>query len=182
MNREELLEKAFELGFSYEKEYRGCSQCSIAAIQDTLGIRNDFIFKAGSGLAGGGGLLREGLCGAYSGGVMMMSSFFGRSRDKIDDDREEKYCSFRMAAQLHDLYREKYKSVICREIHENIFGRSFDLWNDEDRHDFEEAGAHRDKCTTVVADASKWAVQLILDELEERGLTIETFGYLNHTM
>jgi C_GCAxxG_C_C family probable redox protein len=180
MKRDDLLGKAFELGFSYEKKYRGCSQCSIAAIQDSLGLRNDYIFKAGSGLAAGGGLLRAGLCGAYSGGVMMMSSFFGRSREKINDDREEKYCSFRMAAALHDLYIEKYGSVLCSEIHENIFGRSFDLWDEKERHAFEEAGAHRDKCTTVVADASKWAVQLILDELEKRELTIGDFRYLNY--
>ena len=42
--KKELLEKAYQLGFEYEKTYRGCSQCAIAAIQDTLDIRDDSVF------------------------------------------------------------------------------------------------------------------------------------------
>jgi len=49
----ELMEKAFQLGFDYEKTYRGCAQCTIAAIQDTLDIREDNVFKAATGLAEG---------------------------------------------------------------------------------------------------------------------------------
>jgi hypothetical protein len=51
--KQALLDKAYQLGFEYEKTYRGCSQCAIAAIQDTLDIRDDSVFKAGTGLAGG---------------------------------------------------------------------------------------------------------------------------------
>lgn len=44
--RKELMEKAFQLGFEYEKTCRGCSQCTIAAIQDTLAIQEDNAFKS----------------------------------------------------------------------------------------------------------------------------------------
>ena len=176
----ELTEKAYELGFAYEKEYRGCAQCTIAAVQDTLGVRNDFIFKSASGLAAGGGLLTIGHCGGYTGGILMMSSFFGRSREHIDGDKENKYCSFDMAVALHNRYKDSYGSVICREIHERIFGRSFDMWDEEDRKAFEEAGAHREKCTSVVADASKWTTGLILEEIEKRGMTLDDFAYLKY--
>ena len=53
MDKKEMMQKAYELGFKYEQDYRGCAQCAIAAIQDALGIKNDFVYKAGSGLAGG---------------------------------------------------------------------------------------------------------------------------------
>jgi len=66
--KQELLDKAYELGFEYEKAYRSCSQCAIAAIQDTLDIRGDSVFKAATGLAGGGGLTGIGVCGGYVGG------------------------------------------------------------------------------------------------------------------
>jgi len=82
MNKHYLAENAWKLGFDYEKKYRGCSQCTIAAIQGALGLRNDFVFKAGSGLATGGGLPRVGFCGGYSGEVMVMSTIFGRRREK----------------------------------------------------------------------------------------------------
>ena len=80
MNKEEMMEKAYKLGFKYEQDYRGCTQCAIAAIQDTLNIKNDFVYKAGSGLAGGLGECIDGVCGGYSGGAMMISAFFGRTR------------------------------------------------------------------------------------------------------
>jgi C_GCAxxG_C_C family probable redox protein len=165
-----LIRKASTLGFDYERDYRGCAQCTIAAVQDTLGVKNDAVFKAASGLAAGGGLLCVGFCGGYTGGVMMMSSLFGRRREKFDDDRDERYASFHMANALHDSFVKKYGSVICREIHDEIFGRRFDLWDDEEKKAFEEAGAHADKCTGVVADASAWVCEIILDELAKRNI------------
>ena len=45
----ELADKAYNLGKEYERTYRGCSQCVIAALQDALEIRNDDIFKSATG-------------------------------------------------------------------------------------------------------------------------------------
>jgi len=48
------------------KTYRGCSQCVIAALQDTLSARNGDIFKAATGLAGGTGLTGDIGCRVYT--------------------------------------------------------------------------------------------------------------------
>ena len=48
-SREELIERAYQLGFDYEKKYRGCSQCTLAAIYDTLDFNDDNVFKAATG-------------------------------------------------------------------------------------------------------------------------------------
>ena len=37
---ETIFKKAYDLGFAYERDYMGCAQCVIAALQDTLDIRN----------------------------------------------------------------------------------------------------------------------------------------------
>ena len=167
-----VIQRAYSLGFEYEQKYRGCSQCTLAAIQDALDVRNDMLFKAGSGLASGGGLMCDGVCGGYSGGVMMMSTFFGRRRERFDDDREEKYCAFRMAKALQEKFAREYGSIICKEIHIKLFNRTFDLWDANEKAAFEQAGAHADKCTSVVANASAWATELILEELSKRGLAV----------
>jgi hypothetical protein len=78
--KKDLMEKAFRLGFDYEQIYRGCSQCTIAAVQDTLDIREDNVFKAAAGLAAGGGLTGIGVCGGYAGSIMMISWLCGRER------------------------------------------------------------------------------------------------------
>ena len=180
LNKEEHIRKAYKLGFDYEKEYRGCSQCAIAAVQDALGVRNDFVFKAGSGLATGIGLLRDGVCGGYSGGVMVMSTFFGKIRQKFDGDRDEKYCSFNMAVNLHEKFIKKYGTVICEKIHYKIFGETYDLWIPEEKEAFENSGAHKDKCTSVVANAAAWTVEIILDEIKKRGLNLNHYNKLKY--
>ena len=70
MSKAEIQARAYELGFRYERDFHGCSQCVIAAIQDALEIGNDCVSKAGSGLAGGAGGCTDGLCGA---GVVVLT-------------------------------------------------------------------------------------------------------------
>lgn len=171
--KHELIEQAAQAGFQYEQIYRGCAQCTIAAVQDTLGLRNDAVFKSASGLAGGCGGTCDGICGGLSGGIMMMSACFGRSRAGFGSENDEKQCSSRMAKDLYQKFVETYGSGTCKEIHREIFGRTFDFWDAEDKQAFEDAGAHTEKCPSVVANACRWTMELILQELEQRGLELK---------
>jgi endoglucanase Acf2 len=82
-----------------------------------------------------------------------------------------------MANKLRDRFVSTYGSIICGDIHNKIFKRKFNLWDKEEKQLFELAGAHDDKCTSVVGNASSWAMSIILDELENRKLTIEDIDY-----
>jgi C_GCAxxG_C_C family probable redox protein len=162
--KKELLEKAYHLGFEYEKTYKGCSQCAIAAIQDTLGIKEDNVFKAATGLAAGGGLTGIGVCGGYVGGVMMISLLYGRERSNFEDPERKRFKSFELARRFGQLYTGELGSIICRDIQTHKFGRPYYIADPQDFEKFEEAGGHVDKCTDVVGTASRLAVQFILDE------------------
>ena len=175
IQKQELLEQAAQTGLEYEQIYRGCAQCTIAAVQDTLGLKNDALFKAASGLAGGCGGTCDGVCGGLSGGIMFMSSCFGRSRAGFGTEVVEKLCSSRMAKDLYQKFVDTYGSAICKEIHGKIFGRTFDFWDAEDRQAFEDAGGHAEKCPSVVANASRWTMELFLEELEQRGIDLKDF-------
>jgi len=162
--KKELLEKAYKLGFEYEKVYRGCSQCAIAAIQDTLDIRDDSVFKAGTGLAAGGGLTGIGVCGGYAGGIMVLSQLLGRERSNFEDSERVRFKSFELARKFLWQYTQEMGSIICRDIQLIRFGRPYYIADMDDFEKFEEAGGHVDKCTDVVGKASQLAVKLILDE------------------
>jgi C_GCAxxG_C_C family probable redox protein len=172
-HKAKVIERALWLGFEYEKTFTGCCQCTIAAIQDALGIKDDAVFKAGSGLTAGGGVSCEGSCGGFTGGVMVMSSVFGRRREKWDEDKAEKDCAHRMARDLLDRFTQEYGGNLCKTIHRNIFGREFDLRDGSERETFEKLGAHVDKCTSVVGKAAAWATELILEEISRRGLSLK---------
>ena len=181
MEKQKIINKAYEIGFAEERDVRGCAQCAIAGIQDALGVRNDAIYQAGSALAGGGAECIDSSCGAYSGGLMMISAFFGRNREDAlaKKGRDTKYDSFRLGSAFHDKFVSEYGSVICGEVHQHLFGRSFNLRNDDEKQLFRDAGAHEDedKCCAVVGNGAKWATEIILDELTARGISIDDFQY-----
>lgn len=164
MDKEQLLKKAYDLGFEYEKVYRGCSQCSIAAIQDTLNIREDNVFKASTGLAAGGGLTGIGVCGAYAGAILMLGLLCGRERDNFADPEKIRFRSFGLAKKFTEKYIQEFGSIICRDIQASRFGRPYYIADPEEFQKFEDAGGHVDKCTDVVGRGTRLAVEFILDE------------------
>jgi len=69
-----------------------------------------------------------------------------------------------MAQKLHSKYMETYGSSICEGIHETIFGQSYCLKTKEVRDAFEDAGAHDDKCTSVIGMACVWVSEILMTE------------------
>ena len=162
---EELAAKAYELGFEYEKTYRGCSQWAMAAIYDTLNMkRDDGMFKAATGFAGGGGLTGISVCGGYSAGVMAISQLLGRERSNFSDPEGIRHKNFKLVREFTQLYLEELGSIICRDIQIRKFGRPYYIADPDEFAKFEEAGGHRDKCTDVVGKAARLAVTFILKE------------------
>jgi C_GCAxxG_C_C family probable redox protein len=157
--------KASELGKDYERKYGGCSQCTVAALQDALGARDDALFKAATGLAAGCGALTDGACGAYSGAILVLGSLFGRERETFDDVGRMRD-NFALVKQLHDRFIGEYGSVICRDIQTRLLGRPYYLADPDEYMKFVEAGAHDTHCPNVVGNAARWAAEII----EESGL------------
>lgn len=163
-HRDALLEKAYRLGFSHEKHYRGCSQCAVAAIFDTLHLKDDGVFKSATGFAGGGGLTGVSVCGGYAAGLMVISLLLGRERSNFEDPERIRFENFRLVRGFTRDYIEELGSVICRDIQMRKFGRPYYIADLDEFAKFEEAGGHDDKCTDVVGKASRLAVQFILDQ------------------
>jgi len=161
-NRREILEQIFARAFEYEQKYGSCSQCVLGAVQDVFGIVHDEVFKAGHALAGGVGLATDGTCGALAGGVMALCCKYGRTHEDFAKGRYLR--AHQLAKRLHDRFVQEYGSCICREVHNKIFGRSFNLWDPKEYEDFERAGAHTDKCPTVAGNVAMWVAEILLNE------------------
>ena len=160
---ENTEEKAYQLGKEYEGTYKGCSQCALAALQDAFGIKDDNLFKAVTGLAGGGGCT-DGSCGAYSAANVFLSTFVGRERDDFADTAGNMHRSFEMMGKLHAKFIEEYGTIICRDIQTKIMGRFYYLPDPEELAKFEKAGAYDGKCPEVVGKAARWAAEIINQE------------------
>ena len=160
-DKEKKMEKAYELGFKYERDYGSCPQCTFAAVGEILGNESKEIFKAIDGLAGGLGRTTDGTCGALTGGVAAISHKYGREDFPNLGQREK---CMTLAKKLHDRFIEEYESVVCKDVQTKIMGRSYDFWNPKEREEFDKAGGHTDKCPDVVGKAAKWTVEILMDE------------------
>lgn len=166
MEREEILRKVYGLAFDYERKYRGCAQCSLAALQDVFDMRDDTTFKSASGLSGGVGLSTEGACGALVGGAMAIGMIFGRERDHFDDPQRRRMVAYRLCRELAERFVEEYGSVICKEIQVNYLGKEFDLWDKDQYKEFDEIAYCQEKCPDLVGKAAVLAAEIILDNLD----------------
>jgi len=164
MKKAELAEKAHRLGREYEKTYRGCSQCVIAALQDALDVRDDNIFKAATGLAGGTGLTGDSGCGAYLGGVLVLGSLLGRERNNFSDPEGIRFKTHELTRKFREKFIQVYGSVICRDIQNKILGRYYYLPDPQEYEKFHNAGAHDVHCPGVVGKAAKWMAEILLEE------------------
>lgn len=159
---ENIADKAYELGKEYEKKSMGCSQCVLAALQDTFQFRDDAVFKAAAALAGGGGTQTDGSCGAYTGALMFISSIEGRERAGFASPPGAGLQTFELAKTLHDRFIQEYGSVVCRNIQTKLFGRPYYLGDPDEFEKFERDGAHKTHCPEVVGKAARWTADLII--------------------
>jgi C_GCAxxG_C_C family probable redox protein len=161
---ENVLNKAFESGKRHEMKSSGCPQCTIAGIFEALGIENDDVFKAATGLADGVGLTGDGHCGALSGGVMAISYLFGRE-GKDSGDMMKQVPALIMSKKLHDQLVEKYGTCRCADIQTKFVGRFFNLYDPKEMEAAYKAGMV-DKCSTLVGEVARMAAKIILEKRE----------------
>lgn len=165
-NREELPQKAYDLAFKYEAERGSCPQCVYSALMETLDVGDKETVKSLDALAGGTALSTEGTCGALVGGLCAISSITGRTyKDFSTGERKRRV--FMYSKKLYDKFIEEYGSPICKDIHQKLFGRYFNLMDNDDYAEFEKMGAHVDKCPEVSGKTARWAAEIILDNLKK---------------
>lgn len=157
----DTAQKAYQLGHEYERNYGACSQCTILAIMDAIGERDSNVFKASFGFAGGIGSLSK-TCGALLAGVMAISMVHDRELENLSSQSEEdKRKCMQMVRDLHKQYLQEYGDIQCATVHQKIFGRSFNQWDQEEFQEFLRLGGHIDKCTAVVGNVAKWTVEIL---------------------
>lgn len=161
--KQELLDKAYQLGLEYERSKHYCAQCTVAALQEALQIKDEGLFRAAHPLSAGVGETTDGSCGGLSGGAMILGYLYGRGKEDFEGNTSDKGVNY-LVKELYDRFIQEYGSCRCKDIHMKVFGRSYDLWNDDEKQAFEEAGAHVDKCPVVVAKACTWTIEIIQKE------------------
>jgi len=161
---ERLIENAARLGAEYEVTYFGCSQTTLAGLIEAFGIGGPDLLRASTCLAGG--VARRGhVCGALTGGLMMIGYLTGR-------DDLEMFPQYQRAMEygnvLYRKFQEEFGTVSCSEIQKLQFGRTYDLQDPGEREELHkrmvETGAG---CQSVTGAGARIAAEVIVDILEQ---------------
>ena len=166
MNREEMLEEVYKRAKAYELRGGNCSQCSLSAIFEVLGVEDENVVRSATGFADGVGLSRDGHCGALSGGTMAISYFFGRKKEDLGRMGKQ-IRALLLSKKFQEQFVAEFSACRCHDLQVNQFGRFFNLYNMEDMKAAVCAGMP-EKCSTLVGKAARMALKIILDEQEAR--------------
>ncbi len=159
--RADLIVRAAEAAYIYERTYHGCSQCVLAALQESLSVGSQDSFKAATALAGG--IARMGsTCGALVGGIMGIGLAFGRDRMEDSTTSQGYARAMDLGADLCLRFQKEFGSTQCHEIQRSLFGRSFDLRDPRVREEFRKAGGY-EKCPHVAGKAAELAAAVIVE-------------------
>lgn len=105
MDRSEQAIAKFVSGFN-------CAQSVLFSFCDELGLDKDKALKLACGFGAGMGRKGE-VCGAVSGGVMVISAKYGRGEN---DERKATEITYAKVRELMNQFSEKHGSYICREL------------------------------------------------------------------
>ncbi|MDA8216626.1 MAG: C-GCAxxG-C-C family protein [Dehalococcoidales bacterium] len=159
--REQTLDRVYEVAFNLEGTYGCCPQCVLAALQDVLSVGSDELVMAAHPLTGGAGLSLQGTCGALNGAILAVGWRYGRDRAHFGSD--EFGGSFALGKRVFDAFVETFGSPTCRDVQTKLMGRSYDFWDPQEFEAFLADGGHDDKCTHVVGTAARIAAEALLD-------------------
>lgn len=141
-------EKALEL---FANNFN-CSQAVLTAFAPDFGLDEELALKLGTSF--GGGARNAEICGAVSGGLLVLGLKYGHC---IAEDNEQKSRAYAIAVDYTNRFKEANSSIICRDL------LGYDLTNPK------EASCIKEKClfATVCPKMIKSAVEILEDVLAD---------------
>lgn len=113
MTRKEKAQEYFKQGYN-------CAQSVILAFKDELGKSQEELAMLGSSFGGGLARMRE-VCGAVSGGALVLGLLFGYQEPKDVQGKKEHYA---LVQDFAAKFKAEVGSVVCREL---LYGGNFEL-------------------------------------------------------
>lgn len=158
--KKEMAKIAYKQAYDYDISFGCCPQCVLAAVQDVLDedVISDDVIKAAHALAGGGGLLVDGTCGAISGGLMAIGALYGREREQFGKFRSMK--SYVLGKKLITKFRKEYGGITCKHIQEKYTGRTWDMWDINEYKQFSSTTCKKE-CAILSAKVASWIVEML---------------------
>jgi len=154
----EVLDRLAEKAGDYMEAYGSCAQGTLRALQEHFDLGNPEVLRAATAMPGVA--LRGETCGAVIGPVMALGLAFGRVEA---EDYQAFLRALQAAHRFCRRFEEEFGSCMCRDIHQRLFGRYYDLKDPKEMEEFIKAGGS-EKCRRLVEKSVRIAGDIILKE------------------
>jgi len=144
------MSTATEIATSQFLRGYNCAQSVLYAFRSEAGLSEDLALKIATGLGGGMGRKQE-VCGAVTGGILVLGLRHGRGST---GDRSATEQTYRKTRELIDQFAARHGSCLCREL---LPG--YDLATEE--------GLRRAKADDVLNKVCRPCVQTVVEILEQ---------------
>ena len=105
MNRSEMAVNKFKEGYN-------CAQSVLFCYADDLNISQDHALRIATGFGAGMGRKQE-VCGAISGGILVLNHVYGRGEN---EDKQKQDLTYSKVRELIDEFEKKYGTVNCKKL------------------------------------------------------------------
>lgn len=143
-SKSDLASEKFDAGYN-------CAQAVIFAFCDELGLDKDLALKLTTGLGGGMGHLQE-VCGAVTGGILVLGAIHGRADGAPRAATELTYAKTR---ELITRFKGLHGTCLCGELLPNC-----DLNTPAGQQKFKEQNLRNTICMHCVRDAVRIVEEL----------------------
>ena len=159
--KEEILNRVQQRGEEYCYLTRSCAKGSCLALLEEFGLGNMENIR---GLTSFPGIaMTGGICGPVSGGLTALGLYFS-DKDLGDYENASHYIA---ARKFIKRFEKAMGSLLCPEIQERLFGRSYDPFSGpEEMAAFNTSGA-REKCPVAPGMGARIAAEIIIESMEK---------------
>jgi C_GCAxxG_C_C family probable redox protein len=147
------------------EKYHNCSQCTLVAIMEFSGLKDDGLAKASSGFAGGIGGTQS-VCGAVTGAALALGLKYGRDVSYLNGLPEEALKkqeeAIEQAARLVKWFEHEFGTIICTDLRKSYMGTDLSLgvtWQNEWANQL----GMRNRCAEYAAKAAQRALAMLED-------------------
>ena len=162
-HKEEILERVQRRAEEYEQVSQSCAKSSALAVMEEFGLGN---IKTVTALSAFPGIALTGeTCGAVSGGLVALSSYFGRD-DLLDFAANARL--YGKSRKFISLLEKEIGTTKCHDIHKGVvFGRYYDVSDTKEGYPAFVKDKGFEKCALPPGIGARLAAQIIIEDMEK---------------
>lgn len=140
-----------------------CARSVLVGLKEVFDEIPDEMITASMSLAGGTGAA-SGSCGAYCCGLMAVGLHYNATHAQERENPALKQIGAAKFVEYRDRFTKEMGTISCPEIHEKVFGRTYNFYDPVEHNAFLTLPGHNVKCAEVVGVAARIAAEMIMED------------------